>query len=167
MSNIPIIKEFFLQPESIFVPKEATKIFSVVGSGIVVAIWEKRLKIGGLCHFTNPIRENRSIVSYKFALPSILGVVSHLEKIGGKVKNMEASIFGGSEKVGAKNYKPLLGKKNADTTVKILNKKGIEIITNDTGGIRGRKIMFNSETGETIVAKVNSLRENDWYFSII
>ena len=164
MSNIPVIKEFFLQPGTIIVPSKPTKIFSVVGSGVIVAIWEKRLKRGGLCHFTKPIREDKSIVSYKFALPSILGVISHLEKSGGKVIHMEASVFGGSEKFGAKNYKPLLGKKNVDTAIEILNRKNIEIVTNDTGSNRGRKVMFNSETGESIVAKVNSLREDDWYF---
>lgn len=163
MSNQPVLKEFFLQPGTVCVPHDPTKIFTVVGSGVAVAIWEKQVKIGGLCHFIKPIREDKSIVSYKYALPSILGLIDQLEKKGGKLSNMEASIFGGSEKFGAKNYSHQLGIKNSDTAEEILSRKKIDIITRDIGSNRGRKIMFNTHTGESIVAKVNNLRENDWY----
>ena len=46
---------------------------------------------------------------------------------------------------------------------RFLAKHGIKIISEDTGGNMGRKIVYNSLTNEAIIYKVHNLRRGDWY----
>lgn len=46
---------------------------------------------------------------------------------------------------------------------RFLAKHGIKIISDDTGGNMGRKIVYNSLTNEAIIYKVHNLRRGDWY----
>lgn len=46
---------------------------------------------------------------------------------------------------------------------KFLAKHGIKIISEDTGGNMGRKIVYNTLTNEAIIYKVRQLRRCDWY----
>jgi chemotaxis protein CheD len=46
---------------------------------------------------------------------------------------------------------------------KVLTNKQVRIISEDVGGRRGRKIVFNTTTNEIGVFKVDKLRKGDWY----
>ena len=46
---------------------------------------------------------------------------------------------------------------------KILAKHRIRIISEDVGGERGRKIVFQTNTNKIAVLKVDKLRKSDWY----
>jgi chemotaxis protein CheD len=46
---------------------------------------------------------------------------------------------------------------------KILAKERINITSEDVGGEKGRKIVFNTHTNEMAVIKVDKLRTVDWY----
>ena len=46
---------------------------------------------------------------------------------------------------------------------KILAKQGIPVVSEDVGGRKGRKIVFNTQTNEIAVLKVGHLRKADWY----
>jgi chemotaxis protein CheD len=42
-------------------------------------------------------------------------------------------------------------------------REGIRVVSEDTGGEKGRKIVFNTGTNEVAVLKVDRLRKGDWY----
>ncbi|MBN1971668.1 MAG: chemotaxis protein CheD [Candidatus Delongbacteria bacterium] len=165
MNDSIVLREYFVQPGDLCIPTEPSKIYSVCGSGVVVAIWDKRKLKGGLCHFIKPVRESKKDRSPVYALPSIIGLINSLERSGCKIETMEASVYGGSENILAKNYIKNLGVDNINAAKEILKRKKVKLVHIDTGSSRGRKIMFNTSTGESIVARVNQLREDDWYIT--
>jgi len=78
-----------------------------------------------------------------------------------KKKHLEAQIFGGA-------YYPQksdndIGRENIEIARKTLLKNNISIISEDVGGAKGRKVVFNTATNEMAVLKVDSLRDADWY----
>jgi chemotaxis protein CheD len=46
---------------------------------------------------------------------------------------------------------------------KIFQQQGIMITSEDVGGGKGRKLIYNTGTNEAVVLKVDRLREEDWY----
>jgi len=49
------------------------------------------------------------------------------------------------------------------TARKILIREMISIASEDVGGEKGRKIVFNTDMSEIAVIKVEKLRNKDWY----
>jgi chemotaxis protein CheD len=78
-----------------------------------------------------------------------------------RIKNFEAQIFGGA--YNPDNSDKDIGKQNIEIAHKILNQNKIAIISEDTGGKKGRKVVFNISSNEAAVLKVDNLRDADWY----
>ena len=56
-----------------------------------------------------------------------------------------------------------IARENVQMARKILRSHRIKIISEDTGGNMGRKIVYNTQRNEAVVYKVNNLRQGDWY----
>lgn len=80
---------------------------------------------------------------------------------GSRSTDLEAMIFGGAILKGSE--KEHVGKENAAAARHILRKAGIAVAGEDIGGHKGRKVIFDSATGETIVYRVDRIRKEDWY----
>ncbi len=44
-----------------------------------------------------------------------------------------------------------------------LKRHKIQVTSEDMGGIFGRKVMFNTHSGEVVVLKTPKVRQTDWY----
>ena len=161
---------YFLKPGFIIVPKQAVTISAVTGSGVSVCIFDKKKWIGGMNHFQLPFMatEGKTTAIYgnvatvtliKMMLPRTL--TSDANSHNRVNKHLEAQIFGGA--YNKKRSDQDIGKQNIEIARKILSKYKIAIISEDTGGEKGRKIVFNISTNEAAVLKVDNLRNVDWY----
>ena len=82
---------------------------------------------------------------------------------GSKAEDLIAHMYGGAENPKVKGYVKGLAKRNIQAGIELLEKKKIHNAGMDIGGEKGRKIIFNPLTGESILAKVNRIRSTDWY----
>ncbi|MCX8065353.1 MAG: chemotaxis protein CheD [Candidatus Hydrogenedentes bacterium] len=156
------LPEFFLEPGYIYFSKSPLNLYAVLGSCVAVCIWDKNLKIGGMCHFLYPRVPSKEKRTSKYGDVAVLGLIKMMENSGAKRESMLAQIVGGASPPFIKNDNNSLGKENAEVARSILNKKGITIASEDTGGSMGRKIVFNTYTGHLMVLKVYKIRKDDW-----
>lgn len=161
--NFQVTKKFYLQAGHVCIPYKESLLHGVVGSGIIVTVYDHLKKIGGMGHFLKAEDDDKKEVTLYHARPSIYYLLKLFEKHGSRKINLEANIYGGAFNINHINYKKDLHKINISKTEKILKDKGIRIHSKDVGGKRGRKIIFNTFSGETVVAKVNQIRNSDWY----
>lgn len=161
MSSAIVTKDYFLKPGYIFLTAQPTKICTILGTGVALALFDTKNKIGGMSQFILPqIKgEPRSI----FAEPSIMGLLKMFHQIGSKKIDLEAHLFGGATRQNDEMKMKTLGENNAKQALKILKKMNVKLSGSDLGGHRGRKIVFNNTTGEIIIAKVDNIRLEDWY----
>jgi chemotaxis protein CheD len=78
-------------------------------------------------------------------------MVGRFKQYGIPVRELETGIYGGSDMFGALSSvksRFSVGKQNIETAVKVLEAEGIQVATKNVGGIQGRKINFNTQTGE-------------------
>nr|WP_243436097.1 chemotaxis protein CheD [Acanthopleuribacter pedis] len=114
-------------------------------------------------HYFRPIRVAGQPATSIYAAPALAWLIRQFLQAGSRREDLEAQIFGGAENRNAADYEPGLGNENVRAGREILQQQGIEIGTMDVGGFRGRKIVFNCRTGESIVARVDRIRSSDWY----
>ena len=68
-----IKREFFVHPGYLCVPKKPTLMYAVVGSGIVVTLYDAQKKCGGMSHFVKPHRLQKTDNTPDFAFPATPG----------------------------------------------------------------------------------------------
>ena len=153
-------EKYFLQPGYIFVSKQPYLLSTVLGSCVSVCLWDPTLRFGAINHYmlAKPFKKERTA---RFGSISINHMINLMVKLGSKKINLKSHVIGGAQNPEMGSC--LIGKENVEIAETILKKNYIDIITFDTGGEMGRKVVFDSETGEIVVYKVNNLREYDWY----
>jgi chemotaxis protein CheD len=140
------IKKHFLYPSSIIVSAEPCEITTILGSCVAVCIFDPLLAIGGINHYILPLWNGVGLESPKYGNIAIEKLIIKLVLNGSNRKNLRAKIFGGSEMMQYRSY--LVGKRNIEIAEEMLKGEGIPILASSVGGKLGRKIIFNTETGE-------------------
>ncbi len=166
MSNeLTSYQQVFIEPGYIYLPTLPTNLYAVLGSCVSVCLWDKKLKIGGMNHFLYPTAPSDNKSTSQYGNVATLQLIQMLEKAGATTSSLFAQIVGGAiPPFPSKNRD--IGKENVEVARKILNKKGIKIVSEDVGGNMGRKIVFNSYTGHLMVLKVYQIRKNDWILEL-
>ena len=157
-----IIKSsYFLRSGFIYVPDTATHIATALGSSVSVCIYDKKRNAGGMNHFQLPFINKKRLATARYGNVAIIALIQMLINDGSKVKHMEAQIFGGAYNPGISDRD--IGRENIKSARNILSKKRIQIVSEDVGGRKGRKIVFKTRTNEIAVMRVDQLRKGDWY----
>ncbi|MBF0349532.1 MAG: chemotaxis protein CheD [SAR324 cluster bacterium] len=153
----------YLKPGYGYIPETPETLFAVVGSGIVVTLYDSRVRLGGMTYYCFPCREPEKPSTSYYAAPAIISLIQEMLSLGACREDIEAQIFGGACNPEHELYQADIHEQNARIGMEILDKQNISVTSQEVGGKRGRKIGFNTGTGETAVIKINSIRSVDWY----
>jgi chemotaxis protein CheD len=160
-SNEIEVFRYHLQPGFMFTSLDPALVTTVVGSCVAVCIYDRRLKAGGINHYFFPKAGRGVKKTPQFGNVAIPALIRLMISQGSRVEDMEAQIFGGGWR--RLNDMGSMGKKNVKIAHKILKKKGIPVVSEDTGGIKGRRVVFHTGTNEVIVMKTHQVRQGDWH----
>lgn len=156
-----ISTHYLLQPGYIFVPDQSVSISTVIGSGVSVCIFDRKKRIGGMNHFQFPYIAVKGRTTALYGNIATIALIKMILAHESKKKHLEAQIFGGAHN--PRKNEADIGKENIKIARQILSKGKIPVISEDVGGEKGRKVVFNTHTNEIAVLKVDSLRDADWY----
>ena len=160
-SKEPIPINYFLEPGYIFLATKPTVISGVLGSCVSVCIYDRKRRIGGMNHFQLPFTKEKHLATARYGNVATVTLVQMMTDYGSKPRHLEAQIIGGAyyPKISGKN----IGRENIQVARKLLARKRIRIVSEDVGGEKGRKVVFNTHTNEVAVIKVEKLRSADWF----
>ena len=160
-SNKPVVNNYYLEPGYIFVATNPTSISTVLGSCVSVCLYDRKRKTGGMNHYRLPCIREKNIATANYGNVAIITLIRMMIHDGSKLKHLEAQIFGGAYNPSVS--KKDIGRENILIAKKTLARERIHITSEDVGGRKGRKIVFNTDTNEIVVLKVDRLRLSDWY----
>ena len=141
--------QHFLYPSSLFVSREPYVIKTILGSCVGICLWDKRLKYGGLNHYMLPNWNGNDLASPKYGNIAIDKLLERMLYLGSNIKDIQAKVFGGGELLEASTgNSSLIGERNIRVARLMLEERKIPIVASSTGGKRGRKILFFTDTGE-------------------
>jgi chemotaxis protein CheD len=129
-------------------------ITTVLGSCVSVCLWDGVLRIGGMNHYMLPFWNGEGLASPKYGNIAVAKLVQRLQDLGSEKKNLRAKIFGGGVVLNVTNPFMNIGERNVQLAEDALRSEGIPIVSGDTGGRSGRKIIFNTESGVVLVKKL-------------
>jgi len=142
------INKHYLFPSTLFAEKEAHLVDTILGSCVAVCLFDTKLKIGGVNHYMLPLWNGEGLASPKFGNIANEKLIEKLLRMGCTKQNMVAKIFGGANQI---NSSINVGERNAQIAREQLTAHGIRILKENLGGNVGRKLRFDTGTGEVLM----------------
>ncbi len=134
-------------------PSEVT---TILGSCVAVCLWDRYLGIGGINHYMLPTWNGMELASPKYGNIAIERLVERMVQLGCQKKNLVAKVFGGGEVISVSSSSMHIGERNVMVANTMLEEMNIPVIGRSTGGNNGRKIIFNTHTGEVLQCYIKS-----------
>lgn len=148
--------KYYLYPSTLFAQKEGHMVTTVLGSCVAVCLYDETTGLGGINHYMLPFWNGNELASPKYGNIAIESLIKKLEKLGAKKENMVAKVFGGANQL---NHTIGVGHRNIKVAQEMLEDFKIKIVAKSVGGEKGRKINFNTSTGEVFMKYVTRQSE--------
>lgn len=155
MSEIKL-KEIYLYPGQLYAETEPAIVTTVLGSCVSVCLFDKVEKKGGINHFMLPLWNGDGLPSPKYGNIAIPKLIEKMILNGCRRNNIVAKVFGGAAVLNSSSGLMGVGERNICLARDMLKMEGIQIIAASIGDTFGRKIIFNTQTGEVLMKKVNN-----------
>jgi len=138
----------FLYPSAMYVSKEPCIVTTLLGSCVAVFLYDSVNRIGGVNHYMLPLWNGEGLASPKFGNIAIKMLLEKMIKTGSRPDNIIAKVFGGAAVLDTKTQVFFIGERNIKVAYEHLGKEKIKVVAASTGGKLGRKLLFNTYTGE-------------------
>lgn len=153
---------YYLKPGELFAGEEAALVKTLLGSCVAVAMFSPRCRVGSLCHSVLPSCRNETPCDGgcqdgpRYVDCAIRRMLDWFVKRGIVRDEIEVKVFGGSDMFSpAQGHEHKgIGSQNIEMALKIIEKEGLRLAASDVGGLRGRKIMFKSYSGEVFLKRL-------------
>lgn len=118
---------------------------TTLGSCVGIILTDPVKDIHGLAHIMLPERVQGDRALGKYADTAVPALVSEMEKSGSSRKDIEALLIGGASMFQSEDAPGLgrIGAKNVEASLRALQRMGIRLVFQDTGGINGRLVVFD------------------------
>jgi len=144
----------YLKPGEVFVSRTPTLVSTVLGSCVSVTLFAPAARMGAMCHALLPRGGDPDVLRYVDSAVEFM--CGQLAAISGQPGGFDAKLFGGAALLLAGGEGPAasVGGRNVAAAQRVIGRLGLNLVAFDTGGERGRKIFFNSCTGEVYLRPV-------------
>lgn len=153
----PKPKTCYLKPGEILAASEPFLITTVLGSCLSVTMHHKATKTSLICHAAMPsgaeARDKKRGNIFLYVDSSLQWMIDHYAEKDIRLRDIEVKMFGGAamfQDAGSSQRDLSVGKKNIDVALTFLKKHRISLAAWNVGGSRGRKLIFNTMTGEVL-----------------
>jgi chemotaxis protein CheD len=134
--------------------REPRAISTVLGSCVAVCLWDGEARVGGMNHFVLPHRAGAGETSPRFGNVAMGQLLDRVVRLGGKFSRLQAKLFGGASVLGGAHTGDSLGEQNVQLARSLLDAAGIPVVAGDTGGTRGRRLVFQTDDGLAFVKRL-------------
>ena len=141
----------YLHPGQIYAASHAALVSTILGSCVAVCLWDPVARVGGVNHFL--LASGKGDPRYgNVAMEQLL---EQMVKRGAFVARMVAKVFGGACVLkGMTGSRQAIGTQNTETAMRFLATHAIPVRADQTGGSRGRKLLFHTGTGQAYVKEI-------------
>lgn len=134
-------KQTYLHPGQLCFATEPTVVTTVLGSCVSVCLYDEEHTAAGVNHFLLPGSLART-ESPRFGESANAILLLRFRELGVPVSRLRAKVFGGASMGGSSAGD--LASRNVEVAVDFLRGYAIPIVSQDTGGERGRKLIFRT-----------------------
>jgi len=153
----------YLKPGEMYFSREPVVVVTVLGSCLSVTMFHRRRGLGAICHGLLPKCSGEKecygdcLEKFKYVDCSIQRMVRIFDRYKVMRSEIEVKCFGGADMFTRQVERPgvvSVGRQNIISAEKILRSEGLKLNVKDVGGLQGRKIFFNTHTGEVLLKRL-------------
>ena len=123
---------------------------TILGSCVAVCLWDPAARVGGMNHYLLPYGKGP-----RYCNDAMEQLVEQMTGRGAFVARMVAKVFGGACVIpGFTGARKAIGTQNAEAAMKFLAAHEIPVRAEQTGGSRGRKLLFHTGSGQAYVKEI-------------
>lgn len=138
----------YLLPGELHVAQEPCEISTILGSCVAICVWDPVEGVGGMNHFLLPAARSEEGASARFGDVAWRLLLQQVLARGCRREDLVVKLFGGAAMFQADQpYPTTLGGKNVLAARKLIARDDLRIAREDVGGLRGRKLIFNTRDG--------------------
>jgi len=139
----------FLKPGEFYATQRPATVETLVGSCVAVCLYNFKGGFGAMNHFLRdrPQTESGADVG-QFGTTATRHIVQAMMKVDNDRHHYRASVFGGAAVLKTAGGESGIGQGNVEAAREVLHAAGIRIVCEEVGGTRGRRVEFNTQTGE-------------------
>ncbi len=140
----------FLFPATMFASKEPVMVTTILGSCVSVCLWDYERQYGGINHYMLPFWNGKGLASPKYGNIAITKLLDKMLEMGCNRKNIIGKVFGGGDILQTRSCHFNIGERNIEVAMEALKEYNINVAGACTGGLKGRKIVFDTMKGTVI-----------------
>lgn len=157
-SNVPSTGEehvgkHYLYPAALFAERTPHLVDTILGSCVAVCLYDDQKKIGGINHYMLPLWNGDGLATPKFGNIAIEKLIERMIQLGCKKEHLKAKLFGGASQI---NSSMEIGLRNVEVAKELLAQHRIPIIAENVFGKVGRKLRYDTGTGQVMMKFLNS-----------
>jgi chemotaxis protein CheD len=140
----------YLHPGQVYAASHAALVSTVLGSCVAVCLWDPVARVGGMNHFLLPMGKGP-----RYCSDAMTQLFEEMSSRGAFVARVVAKVFGGASVIeGFTGSRKAIGAQNVEAALKVLASHSTPVRAEQTGGRRGRKLLFNTGTGQAYVKDI-------------
>ena len=152
------VKQINLAPGQLYFGEAPALVHTLLGSCVAITLWHPETRKGGMCHYLLAYREayqkNTHHQEGYYGTDALAYFVRQAKKQGLHRKDFEVKLFGGGNMFQRPHEHPDIinvAFNNLYQVRKLLEQYGFNVLTEDVGGVRYRKIYFELTNGDVWV----------------
>lgn len=157
--------QIYLKAGEIVFTEEPHVVLTVLGSCLSVTLFHRRSGTAAICHGLLPhCRERAGCTGEckamaKYVDCALLWMLKRFKAKGISAKDLEVKVFGGADMFSTsaravEHGLMSVGRQNIAVAQKIIESEGLLVLSMDVGGNQGRKLFFNTRTGEIMLKRL-------------
>lgn len=153
------VRNVYLKAGELYVSQEPALVSTVLGSCVSVILHAPKASVGAICHAMLP-GNGRDDDNFLYVDKAVSYMHHRLVSICGKGNDIDVKLFGGANVLDPAGYNrtvPSVGHQNIEAALHIIEDLGLKVTTYDTGGVRGRKLFFYSQSGDVFLRRVRKI----------
>ncbi|HWH76472.1 MAG TPA: chemotaxis protein CheD [Candidatus Binatus sp.] len=147
--------KIYLHPGQLHATAEGCVVTTILGSCVAVCLCDRHAQVGGINHFLLPVSGKAELNSHRFGDVAVTELIAKVISLGADLKRLQAKLFGGANVIEAfRDRENHLGTQNVRLARALLESAGLPVISEDVGGRRGRKLIFQTDNGAAWVKEL-------------
>jgi chemotaxis protein CheD len=153
----------YLKPGELCVSRRPVVVTTVLGSCVSATFFHPATGLAAICHALQPKCQHSQAcleacaVRYRYADCAIQAMVRQMTAHGVWPREIEVKLFGGAALIGSSRPEAAaisMGRQNVMAAMETIDDCGLYIKVMDVGGSFGRKIIFDTATGDVLMKRL-------------
>ncbi len=143
------LRTVYLYPGQVYTASQPLMVSTILGSCVAVCLWDAQSSIAGINHYLLPSDPVRGHSDLRYGNIATERLIDEMLTAGAVMQRIVAKVVGGASILGIGNEAgQSIGDQNVAVARQILQKHAIPVSAEQTGGKRGRKLVFHTGTGQ-------------------